>query len=332
MEFCERGDLWNEIRRHRKCGTRFEEKHVWDIAFQLLLALHDCHSRPEKILHRDIKPANIFIDRNGTVKLGDFGLARVLGKESFFAHTNVGTPFYMSPEQINEKPCVHHACSPLPRLRYCNSLRRYNEKSDMWSLGCLLYEMCSLHPPFEASNQLALAMKIKTGRFDRVPSCFSEELQRFIRALIEVDQTRRMGVEAALEAREMAARMRERRMESKAKREGEVEAVRAVMAPPVTMVAAGSDAAVVAAAPAAAAGGGAAKPIQFQRPVTADASHQPPPPLPPHAAALRLEPTAPAPPPLPLAQCKSCGDASGRLEALQVPPLSHARIVCQRRP
>ena len=87
---------------------------MWDIAFQLLLALHDCHSRPEKILHRDIKPANIFIDRNGTVKLGDFGLARVLGKESFFAHTNVGTPFYMSPEQINEKPCVYHACSPLP--------------------------------------------------------------------------------------------------------------------------------------------------------------------------------------------------------------------------
>jgi serine/threonine protein kinase len=104
MEFCERGDLWSEIRRHRKAGTRFLEKQVWDIAFQLLLALYDCHSRPEKILHRDIKPANIFIDRNGTVKLGDFGLARVLGKESFFAHTNVGTPFYMSPEQINEKP------------------------------------------------------------------------------------------------------------------------------------------------------------------------------------------------------------------------------------
>ena len=78
----------------------------------------------------------------------------------------------------------------------------------MWSLGCLLYEMCAQHPPFEASNQLALAMKIKTGRFDRIPSNYSEELQRFIRALIEVDQARRTGVESALEAREMAARMR----------------------------------------------------------------------------------------------------------------------------
>jgi NIMA (never in mitosis gene a)-related kinase len=78
----------------------------------------------------------------------------------------------------------------------------------MWSLGCLLYEMCALHPPFEASNQLALAMKIKTGRFERIPSSYSEELQRFIRALIEVDQGRRTSVEAALEAREMAVRMR----------------------------------------------------------------------------------------------------------------------------
>ena len=78
----------------------------------------------------------------------------------------------------------------------------------MWSLGCLLYEMCALHPPFEASNQLALAMKIKTGRFERIPSSYSEELQRFVRALIEVDQGRRTSVEAALEAREMAVRMR----------------------------------------------------------------------------------------------------------------------------
>lgn len=78
----------------------------------------------------------------------------------------------------------------------------------MWSLGCLLYEMCALHPPFEASNQLALAMKIKTGRFERIPSSYSEELQRFVRGLIEVDQGRRTSVEAALEAREMAVRMR----------------------------------------------------------------------------------------------------------------------------
>jgi serine/threonine protein kinase len=124
MEFCERGDLWSEIRRHRKAGTRFLEKQVWDMGFQLLLALFDCHTRPEKILHRDIKPANIFIDRNGTVKLGDFGLARVLGKESFFAHTNVGTPFYMSPEQINEKPCVAQLSRAFQAVTRCAATTR----------------------------------------------------------------------------------------------------------------------------------------------------------------------------------------------------------------
>ncbi len=98
---------------------------------------------------------------------------------------------------------THPATSPPPY-----SLYSYNEKSDMWSLGCLLYEMCAQHPPFEASNQLALAMKIKAGRFERIPSTYSEELQRFIRALIEVNQALRSGVDAALEAREMAVRMR----------------------------------------------------------------------------------------------------------------------------
>jgi NIMA (never in mitosis gene a)-related kinase len=66
------------------------------------------------------------------VKLGDFGLSRVMGKDSIYAYTNVGTPYYMSPEQMTDG--------------------RYTEKSDIWSTGCILYEMASLHPPFEAKN------------------------------------------------------------------------------------------------------------------------------------------------------------------------------------
>ena len=96
------------------------------------------------MLHRDLKPANVFLDIDNNVKLGDFGLARTLGSESLFARTHVGTPYYMSPEQIGKKA--------------------YNERTDIWALGCILYEMACLHTPFEAQTEAVLAAKIKAGR------------------------------------------------------------------------------------------------------------------------------------------------------------------------
>ena len=123
-----------------------------------MLALYECHRRKEgRILHRDLKPGNVFLDKNQNVKLGDFGLSRVLSKESMYAYTHVGTPYYMSPEQINEDA-------------------KYNEKSDIWSVGCVIYEMTALRPPFEATNHFQLAMKIKKGTVERLPKKYSEEL------------------------------------------------------------------------------------------------------------------------------------------------------------
>lgn len=124
------------------------EEIIWKIAYQLLLALQYCHNRVSdekgrggKVLHRDIKPANIFVDKSNHIKLGDFGLSREMGEHSEFAQTHVGTPYYMSPQQVRNL--------------------NYNEKSDIWSAGCLIYEMAALRRPFEASNHLALAKKIE---------------------------------------------------------------------------------------------------------------------------------------------------------------------------
>ena len=83
-----------------------------------------------------------------------------MGDESVFAYTHVGTPYYMSPEQIQEQ--------------------RYNEKSDIWSAGCCIYEMVCLKAPFEATNQIQLAYKIKLGKIDRIPSHYSDELFQVI--------------------------------------------------------------------------------------------------------------------------------------------------------
>lgn len=110
----------------------------------------------------------VFLDQGRNVKLGDFGLARILGKNSLFAHTYVGTPFYMSPEQMNGLP--------------------YNEKCDVWSLGCLIYELAALAPPFEATTQLTLAMKIKAGKFPKIPAQYSDDLFKVISMMINIER------------------------------------------------------------------------------------------------------------------------------------------------
>jgi serine/threonine protein kinase len=121
MEFCENGDLASVIRKHKRAGKRMEESKIWALLFQISCALHECHCRKQKILHRDIKPANVFIDKQHGFKLGDFGLARVLGTETQFARTNVGTPYYMAPEQVRDAhpSCARNSsrsgpCTPFP--------------------------------------------------------------------------------------------------------------------------------------------------------------------------------------------------------------------------
>lgn len=189
MEYCENRDLAALLKKHKRACTRFDEFEIWNILFHVASAIQVCHSRPLKILHRDLKPANVFIDKHNTAKVGDFGLAREMGKDSFFAHTNAGTPFYMSPEQIDECP--------------------YNEKVDMWSLGCLLHEMCVLAPPFDATNQLALALKIKAGRYNRIPSQYSVGLQSAINGLLQIDTSKRWTIDELLKVPEIAIRRRE---------------------------------------------------------------------------------------------------------------------------
>ena len=147
-------------------SSSIHEEVIWKIYAQIACALKESHSHMEKnvckpILHRDIKPANIFLDSRQNIKIGDFGLAKELSSSKTNAHTNVGTPFYMSPELINGKS--------------------YDERSDIWSLGCLLYELACLKPPHhDAKGTKDLVVKINSGRVRRIPSEYSSELWKTI--------------------------------------------------------------------------------------------------------------------------------------------------------
>ncbi|KAJ5067516.1 camk family protein kinase [Anaeramoeba ignava] len=169
MEYCEGGDLHKMIQKHKKKNTFIKESKIWKIFTQIILALFECHRK--RILHRDIKPDNIFLDNQKNIKLGDFGLARALNSDSQFAHTHVGTPFYMSPEQFAGN--IH------------------DDKTDIWSLGCLIYELACLSPPFEAFSLTELGKKISLGKFQNLPSFYSSELFDLISEMLQVDKNKR---------------------------------------------------------------------------------------------------------------------------------------------
>ena len=133
MEHCERGDL--AMLLEARAGAPLAEGEVWAHLLQTASGLHHLHSR--KVLHRDLKAKNLFLAADG-VKIGDLGVARLLGASTEFASTVVGTPYYLSPELCENAP--------------------YNEKSDVWALGVVLYEMLALRRPFEARNQGALRL------------------------------------------------------------------------------------------------------------------------------------------------------------------------------
>ncbi|KAM6165801.1 serine/threonine-protein kinase Nek2 isoform 2-T2 [Erethizon dorsatum] len=182
MEYCEGGDLASVITKGTRERQYLDEEFVLRVMTQLTLALKECHRRSDgshTVLHRDLKPANVFLDSKQNVKLGDFGLARILNHDTSFAKTFVGTPYYMSPEQMNHMS--------------------YNEKSDIWSLGCLLYELCALMPPFTAFNQKELAGKIREGKFRRIPYRFSDELNDLITRMLNLKDYHRPSVEEILE-------------------------------------------------------------------------------------------------------------------------------------
>uniref|UniRef100_UPI00398E9B1C serine/threonine-protein kinase Nek5-like isoform X2 n=1 Tax=Pristiophorus japonicus TaxID=55135 RepID=UPI00398E9B1C len=185
MEYCDGGDLMHRVNLQH--GVWFEEEQVLDWFVQICLGLKHIHDR--KILHRDIKTQNIFLCNKGvTVKLGDFGIARVLNNTMELAHTCIGTPFYLSPEICENQP--------------------YNNKSDIWSLGCVLYELSTLNHPFEANNLHELVVKICRGRYVPINPRYTYDMRILLAQLFKVNPRDRPSINSILKKQFLEKRIR----------------------------------------------------------------------------------------------------------------------------
>jgi NIMA (never in mitosis gene a)-related kinase len=174
MDFADGGDLSDLIKNRR--NRLMSEKQVVNIAVQISLAMKHVHDR--KILHRDLKSGNIFLTKSGVVKLGDFGIARVLRNTGELASTQIGTPYFMSPEILQSK--------------------RYNSKTDIWSLGCVFFELAALKVPFNGSSMKQLVSNIVRQSTPRISSQYSKEFCSLLYAMLAKNPKERPSINTVL--------------------------------------------------------------------------------------------------------------------------------------
>ena len=175
MEYADEGDLQTKIQNMKKNGGFFDEQLIWSYSIQMIEGLKALHDK--KIMHRDLKSANIFLVKNKKqCKIGDMNVSKVI-KEKVL-RTQTGTPYYASPEVWNDKP--------------------YSYKSDLWSIGCVIYELCALRPPFKGKDLDELYINVCKGKVERIKNYYSDSLWKMILMLLQVDVNKRVNCDEFL--------------------------------------------------------------------------------------------------------------------------------------
>jgi len=173
-DYARKGDLSYYIKRRRSAGRPLEEGLIWDILLQMLIGLQYLHHH--NVIHRDIKSLNIFLTNDKKVLMGDFGISKILKSSGIGTGTQIGTPLYSSPEMVKN--------------------RRYDNKIDIWALGCVLWEMMSMYPAFNAQNAHLLNRRILSGLCSSsIPSGrYSSNLMELAKKMIDINVNTRPDI------------------------------------------------------------------------------------------------------------------------------------------
>ena len=193
MEYADDGDLYEKVKLYRKNNTFFREDDIWRIFIQITKGLHDLHEYD--ILHRDLKSANVFLFRDGTAKLGDLNVSKITSRG--LGCTQTGTPYYASPEVWKDNP--------------------YNLKSDIWSLGCVFYELIMLKTPFRGEGMKELYKKVMSGEYPKIAKDFSPKFQIVIDKILKVKPEERPNTSEILELPEVVDKIEDLKIFEKRK-------------------------------------------------------------------------------------------------------------------
>lgn len=183
MEYADSGDLQKKIKKCKRLSIKLEEDFIWSVLIQVIQGLSSLHDLG--IFHRDIKSSNVFLNKDGSVKVGDLNVSKVANDE--FLSTQIGTPYYASPEVWGNL--------------------RYSKKSDIWSLGCVVYEMMTLKLPFRGKDMNSIQEKVLSGEYDPVVEGYSDEILQVLSMLLNKNQDLRPSCEEILKMEQVRRRM-----------------------------------------------------------------------------------------------------------------------------
>jgi len=173
MEYCEGSDLKQLIKDHKSKKEKIDEKTVYSIIFDICLGIKEIHQK--NLIHRDLKPDNIFIDKYKMIKIGDFGISKLLDNNDKYAKSIVGTNNYMAPEVIKGD--------------------KYNNKVDIWALGCIIYELLTLSVCFESKGLYGIIDKIVNKPHGKIDTNkYNYKWQDIIDLLLKKDYKKRPDI------------------------------------------------------------------------------------------------------------------------------------------